>query len=325
LSEYHEIALAIKQKALDLGFSACGFSVAEPLNEFGPFWSDWIAAGNAGEMNYLTRNVEVRLNPEKLLEGAKTIISLAANYYFPLSQAQPDQIKISRYALSADYHLVLKSRGKELLRFINEEFGPVKGRVFTDSAPILEREWARRAGIGWIGKNGCLIIPRMGSWFFLVEIIVDLEVKANQTVDYSPDLMGNGALVPDRCGNCTRCIDACPTQALAGDGSMTPTKCISYLTIEHKSAIPVEFRGKWQNWVFGCDICQEVCPWNKDPESSLISELRPHLGINSLDKDFFKNLNKDSFLQQFDGTPVMRGEWTGLFRNFEFLEKDPSE
>jgi len=325
LSENREIALAIKQKALDLGFSACGFSVAEPLNELGPFLKDWIAAGNAGEMTYLTRNEEVRLNPELLLDGAKTIISLAANYYFPLPPSYPDQFRISRYALGEDYHVVLKSRGKELLDFISREFGPAKGRVFTDSEPIFEREWARRAGLGWIGKNGCLIIPRMGSWFFLVEIIVDLEVNDKQTVGSSLDLMEKGALVPNRCGNCTRCIDACPTQALAGDGSMTPTKCISYLTIEHKSDIPEEFRGKWKNWVFGCDICQEVCPWNKDPESSLISELRPRPGMNSLDKDFIKNLNKDSFLQQFDGTSVMRGGWSGFFRNFEFLEKDVSE
>jgi epoxyqueuosine reductase len=325
LSENREIALAIKQKALELGFSACGFSIAGPLIEFKPFYKDWVAAGNAGEMTYLTRNEEVRLNPEKLLDGAKTIISLAANYYFPIAPVPPDQFRISRYALGEDYHLVLKSRGRLLLDFINKEFGPVNGRVFTDSAPILEREWARRAGLGWIGKNGCLIIPRMGSWFFLAEIIVDLEVIDKQTVGFNLDLKENGTLVPNRCGNCTRCIDACPTQALAGDGSITPTKCISYLTIEHKSEIPDEYRGKWQQWIFGCDICQEVCPWNKDAELSLIGELMPRPGMIPLDKDFLKNLNKDSFQQQFDGTPVMRGGWTGLFRNFEFLEKDESE
>lgn len=310
MSESIEIARIIKQKALDLGFSACGLAAAESLKEFESDYREWLSSGKAGEMNYLSRNIDVRMDPGKLVEGAKTVISLAAGYYFPLPQHTSGNPRISRYALGEDYHQVLKSPGKELLNWIQKEIGPTNGRIFTDSAPIFEREWARRAGIGWIGKNGCLIIPNLGSWFFLAEIIIDREIQPET------------AIVPDRCGNCNRCTGACPTHALAGDGSMDPRKCLSYLTIEHRSEIPAEFHGKWREWIFGCDICQDVCPWNNKPKMSPITQFQPRPGLSEIDKFFFRNQDASSFRKLFDGTPVIRTGWSGILRNFEFLEKD---
>ncbi len=308
--ESDEIVGAIKRKALQLGFSACGFAPAVSLDELEAGYRNWLESGKSAGMNYLTRNVELRLDPRKLVEGAKTVISLAAPYYSPLLPHISGNPRISRYALGDDYHEVLKSSGKELLSWINLEFGPAGGRVFTDSAPVFEREWARRAGIGWIGKNGCLIIPRLGSWFFLAEIITDLEIP----YEISP--------VTDRCGSCRRCSDACPTGALAGDGSIDPRKCLSYITIEHKGPIPLEFKGKMEDWIFGCDICQDVCPWNKDPQPTGFAQFQPRPGLASSDRNFFSNLDASSFSQVFDGSPVQRAGWSGILRNFEFLEKD---
>lgn len=309
MSENSEIASGIKRKAFDLGFSACGFAKAESIEELGPGFRDWLASGKAGEMNYLARNIKVRLNPDQLVEGAKTIISLAAGYFFPIPQHTPGNPRISRYAAGEDYHQVLKSRGKELLSWMQKEYGPMNGRVFTDSAPIFEREWARRAGIGWIGKNGCLIIPGAGSWFFLAEIIIDYEI------------LPEAKPVAGQCGKCNRCIEACPTKALASDGSMDPRKCISYLTIELKSDIPDEFHGNWKDWIFGCDICQEVCPRNRNPVQTGIMEFQPGPGFMA-DRNIIRNLNSKSFRQLFDGTPVMRAGWSGILRNFEFLERN---
>jgi epoxyqueuosine reductase len=312
LPESTEIAVIIKRKAFELVFSACGFNPAGSLAELEPPFTSWISSGKAGEMNYLNRNAGIRLDPRKLVDGAKTIISLAASYYYPLPQHAAGNPRISRYALAMDYHQVLKARGRELLIWLQEVTGPVNGRVFTDSAPVFEREWARRAGVGWIGKNGCLIIPRKGSWFFLAEIIIDREIpSSNKTV-------------PDRCGNCTRCADACPTGALAGDGSMDPRKCISYLTIEHKSDIPDEFKGKWNDWIFGCDICQDVCPWNNHPEKSSIPEFQPKTGLTAIDTDLLIRQDALALTQLFDGTPVARAGCSGILRNFAFLEKDES-
>lgn len=313
MPDLYEIAALIERRAIGLGFSACGFSPSTPLIELEPHFRNWLSMGNAGEMNYLARNINVRLDPAKLVEGAKTVISLAAAYYSELPGHIPGNPRISRYALSTDYHGILKSRGHELLQWIQTEFGPVRGRVFTDSAPIPEREWGKRAGIGWIGKNGCLIIPRLGSWFFLAEIVLDIEILSGKRV------------VENHCGNCNRCIEACPTGALNGDGSMNPRKCISYLTIEQKSQIPDEFKGKWQDWIFGCDICQDACPWNKYPEKCTISELLPRSPLYEMDAEFFRNLNSLSFVKLFDGTPVLRAGWSGILRNFVFLEREESE
>jgi epoxyqueuosine reductase len=313
LLESTEITVNIRQKALGLGFSACGFAAVRSLDEIETGYREWLSSGNAGEMSYLARNIDIRLDPGKLVEGAKTIISLAAGYYFPLPQHTPGNPRISRYALGLDYHKVLTSRGMELLTWIRQEIGPTNGRIFSDSAPVLEREWARRAGIGWIGKNGCLIIPGKGSWFFLAEMIIDREIRA----DTAP--------VPDRCGSCRRCITACPTGALNGDGSMDPRKCISYLTIEQQGEIPDHFRGKWKDWIFGCDLCQDICPWNHKPEQSQIREFLPRPGLAEPERVSLKNQNESDFGQMFGGTPVLRAGWSGILRNFDFLEKDGSD
>jgi len=309
LSESFEIARSIERKALELGFSACGFAHAETLADREPAYREWLSGGRAGEMGYMARNIDVRHNPAKLVVGAKTIISLAASYYFPLPPHQDGSPRISRYAMGNDYHLVLKSMGHELLAWIQCEIGPANGRVFTDSAPLLEREWARRAGIGWIGKNGCLILPHQGSWFFLTEIILDREITSEP--------------VPavNRCGNCQKCMDACPTQAIGIDG-VDPRKCISYLTIEHRSAIPEEFRGCWHDWVFGCDVCQDVCPWNNNPATSAINELQPRLKLAEIDRSFFLHPDQDKFGELFGGTPVERAGWKGILRNFSFLKME---
>ena len=309
----------IHRKALELGFSACGFALVKELADFRPGFQEWIDSGKAGEMGYLERNVDLRLDPGKLVEGAKTVISLAASYYYPIPQHIPGNPRISRYALGDDYHGVLKARGQELLTWINTEICSAKGRVFTDSAPVFEREWARGAGLGWIGKNGCLILPRQGSYFFLAEILTDLDLSSDPLLDLSSDLL------PRHCGKCTRCIDACPTGALKGDGSMDPRKCISYLTIEHKSDIPEDFKGKWSDWIFGCDICQDVCPWNKKPLHSVIPEFEPRKEIVEITGDTIKNMDEPAFIQLFDGTPVERTGWTGILRNFAFVSEVTKE
>ena len=314
----NEIAGAIRRKALELGFSACGFASVEELTELRPGFQEWVDSGRAGEMGYLERNMDLRLDPGKLVDGAKTVISLAASYYYPIPQHIPGNSRFSRYALSEDYHKVLKARGHELLNWINHEIVPVKGRVFTDSAPIFEREWAMRAGLGWLGKNGCLIIPKQGSYFFLTEIITDLDLSSCLP---SSRLLSSSSL-PSSCGTCTRCIDACPTRALAGDGSLDPCKCISYLTIEHKGAIPDEFEGQWNDWVFGCDVCQDVCPYNRKPVQSTITEFAPRESILDISGDTIKNMDEAAFKQLFDGTPVERAGWLGILRNFAFLNRE---
>lgn len=306
---YTQIADDITAKALELGFSACGFAPCEPLDGLNEDFHEWLAAGNAGDMGYLNKNVDIRLDPGKLVPEAKTIISLAAGYYFPLPEHQTGTPRISRYALGTDYHTVLKAKGRELLAWINKEYGPAAGRVFTDSAPLFEREWARRSGLGWIGKNGCLILPRQGSWYFLAEIVTNLEIIAEPVP------------VPNHCGSCNRCINACPTRALNGDGSMDPRKCISYLTIENHGDIPDEFHGKWNDWIFGCDICQDVCPWNHDPGTSILDELQPRVTLTGLSRDSVP-AGEASFHRLFDGTPVSRAGCSGILRNFAFLEKD---
>ncbi len=300
MPELYEIATLIERKALGLGFSACGFSTSVQLTELEPDFRNWLSMGNAGEMNYLARNVEIRLDPGKLVDGAKTIISLAAGYYSDLPDHIPGNPRISRYALGDDYHRVVKSLGHELLGWINNEFGPANGRVFTDSAPILEREWCRRAGMGWIGKNGCLIIPQQGSWFFLAEIVLDIEIPSREKV------------VQNRCGNCTRCIEACPTQCILPNRTLDARRCISYLTIELKDSIPEELRPLMQDWIFGCDICQQVCPWNRFSLPA-DSAFEPKIPLPVLTSDLI--LTSVEFNQRFKKSPLKRAKRRGYLRN----------
>jgi epoxyqueuosine reductase len=241
----------IKDEALRLGFMQCGIAKAEFLNEEAPRLEKWLANNHHGKMAYMENHFDKRLDPRLLVDDAKSVISLTLNYYSEAQQTDPEAPKISKYAFGSDYHQVIKSKLSTLLDFIAEHVGEVAGRAFVDSAPVLDRAWAKRAGIGWIGKNSNLISKKSGSFFFLAELIVDL------------DLEYDNAFETDHCGTCTKCIDACPTDAILSPFIIDAKKCISYLTIELKDEIPNHFNGKMDNWMFGCDICQDVCPWNR--------------------------------------------------------------
>jgi len=295
--------------AKELGFSSVGFSVADNMEVESHRLKRWLAEGNQGEMNYLERYDDLRTDPRKLHPGTKTIISLSFNYYNPNLTQDEDLPKIAMYALGEDYHKVLKKKLKELSNKIRQEINPdVNIRFFTDSAPILEREWARRSGLGWVGKNTMLIHPRQGSFFFLAELLIDLEIEADQEIK-------------DHCGTCTRCIEACPTDAISEEGYwMDGSKCISYLTIELKEEeIDSEFKEKMEGWAFGCDICQQVCPWNKfsKPHHEIAFEANPEL-IN-LTKEEWLNLDQETFDEKFSKSPIKRTGLKGMKRNVEFL------
>ncbi|MEI7802514.1 MAG: tRNA epoxyqueuosine(34) reductase QueG, partial [Bacteroidota bacterium] len=240
----------IKTEAARLGFDFCGIAKAEFLSDDARRLENWLQQGMHGKMHYMENWFDKRVDPRKLVPDAKSVISLMLNY-FPEEMQQKDLPKISKYAFGTDYHFVIKEKLKDLLSFINENIGEVNGRAFVDSAPILERTWAQKTGLGWIGKNGMLINKNAGSYFFLAELILDIEL-------YYDSLM-----TADYCGTCTKCIDACPTDAILPDKVVDGSKCISYLTIELKNEIPTEFKNKMDGWAFGCDVCQDVCPWNR--------------------------------------------------------------
>ena len=302
----------LKEAALRHGFMGVGISRAEHMDEEAMHLEEWLSKGYHGEMGYMANHFEMRVDPTNLVPGAKSVISLMYNY-FPASSAPPSKgvggMKISRYAYGEDYHKVVRRKLKALLHEMKTEFGDFHGRVFVDSAPVMERDWAKRSGLGWIGKNTLLIDPKNGSYFFLAEIICDLEFEYDQPIR-------------DHCGTCTRCIDACPTDAISPEGYvMDGSKCISYLTIELKNAIPEEFKGKMENWIFGCDICQEVCPWNRfskphNEEAFLMPE-----EFASLKQFNFKEITEEIFNDVFNKSAIKRTGWSGLLRNINFLEK----
>lgn len=302
-----ELKSRIIKRSLELGFAACGVARAEPLYQQREGLEAFLSKGYSGEMDYLERNRSVRINPRELLPEAKSLIVLLASYYHPEPDHSPDHPRISRYALGEDYHKVLKNKGRELLASIVAWTGPVKARIFTDSAPILEREWARKAGLGWIGKNGLMIHPRHGSYLFIAEILTDLELPPDSDESTS------------RCGNCTRCLDACPTGALLGNGRMDPRKCISYLTIEHRSEIPAQFKDQWKQWIFGCDICQEVCPWNKQVRILGMPEFKPDPKRKDITWSLLHEMTPELFDERFSGSPVERVRFDGLSRNLHFV------
>lgn len=256
-------------------------------------------------MSWLEQNIDKRLNPVLLFDGAQTIISLVSWYH---SSEYQEDCGISRYATGRDYHKVLKKKGRELTDYIRELLGAVETRVFVDSAPLMEREWGRKAGLGWIGKNGCLIQPRKGSWFFLAEIILDVELPPD-----SPELN-------NLCGSCTRCLRACPTGALLGDGLLDANRCISYLTIELKDKDQKDQVLNWDNWIFGCDICQEVCPWNRSPLSYQFEDLRPRQKTMQIKNLLNQNLPSDELAGIITGTPLNRTGVDGLKSNYSWLK-----
>lgn len=297
----------IKGEAKRLGFLSCGISKAEFLEEEAPLLEIWLNNGCHGEMSYMENHFDKRLDPTKLVDGAKSVISLSLNYYSDELQLDLAAPKISRYAYGVDYHSVIKSKLGLLIESIQEHIGEVNGRAFVDSAPVLDKVWAKKSGLGWIGKNSNLISKKAGSFFFLAELIVDLDLE----YDIAP--------AEDHCGTCTKCIDACPTEAIVAPYVVDGSKCISYLTIELKNEIPAEFKGKMDNWMFGCDICQDVCPWNKFSVLHTEPAFIPHhdlLGINSAE---WQEITQDTFNKVFKNSAVKRTKFKGLKKNIDFL------
>jgi len=297
----------IKSEALRLGFYSCGISKADFLENDADNLKNWLNNRLHARMEYMANNFEKRTDPRKLVEGAKSVISVLLNY-FP--QTHPNEIetyKIARYAYGTDYHFILKRKLKQLIDYIKTEAGDLYARAFTDSAPVLDRAWAVRNGLGWIGKNTCLITKEQGSYFFIGEIICDLEL------DY------NNYLEPDHCGGCTRCIDACPTRALK-PYQLDSNRCISYWTIENKEdRIPEEFRNKFDDCIFGCDICQNVCPWNRLSEPHHEPEFNLSEGLQKMKKSDWEKLNPDQYQTLFRNSPIKRAGYNGLKRNIKFV------
>lgn len=298
----------IKTQAKRLGFLECGIAKADFLEEEAPRLEKWLQNGYHGEMHYMENHFDKRLDPRLLVDGAKSVISLSYNY-FPSEVQQEGSYKISKYAYGQDYHHIIKDKLRELLQLINDEVGEVSGRCFVDSAPVLERAWATKSGLGWNGKHSLLIQKQQGSFFFLAELIIDLELEYD--VPFKTD----------HCGSCTRCIDACPTQAILPNNTVDGSKCISYLTIELKDAIPTGFEGQLQDWMFGCDVCQDVCPWNRFSKPHEESLFTPQESLLDMTKRDWQELTQETFSKVFKKSAVKRTKFSGLTRNINFLKK----
>lgn len=296
----------VKEIASDLGFQFCGISKAEFLEDESGRLEAWLNSSKQGQMGYMENHFDKRLDPRKLVPGAKSVVSLMYNYYSEEKQADSSAPKISSYAYGRDYHKVIKKKLKHFLTRIQEEIGEVHGRAFVDSAPVLEKAWAAKSGIGWIGKNANLIHPKSGSFFFLAELIIDLELDADDAIR-------------DYCGTCTACIDACPTDAIT-PYSVDGSKCISYFTIELKEQIPEDVKGKMDNWMFGCDVCQDVCPWNRFSESHSVPDFQPKEKLLEMNKNDWQEITAELFDELFQGSAVKRTGYEGLKRNIKFLE-----
>lgn len=297
----------IKSSAKELGFDYCGISKAEYLKQEASRLKDWLQKGHHGKMDYMANHFDKRLDPTKLVEGAKSVVSLLYNYYPETSLKQDGNFKIAKYAYGKDYHFLIKDKLKELLTRIQEKISYVQGRVFVDSAPILERQWAAKGGLGWIGKNTMLINKQSGSYYFIAEMVLNIELVYDNPIG-------------DHCGTCTRCIDACPTDALK-PYQMDASNCISYLTIELKEDIPDKFQGKMKNWIFGCDICQEVCPWNRFSKPHNESYFQPNEQLKGMTRNKWTELSEDVFQSVFRKSAIKRTKYRGLIRNIKFNER----
>jgi len=295
----------IKAEALRLGFTSIGISKSGFLEKEAPKLEKWLNSGYQGEMQYLENNFDKRLDPRLLVEGSKSVISLSFNYY-PEEKQNSTSFKIAKFAFGEDYHHVVKTKLRELLAFINDKIGEVNGRAFTDSAPIMERAWATKSGLGWQGKNSLLLQKNKGSFFFLAELIVDLDL------DYDIPFKTN------HCGNCTRCIDACPTQAILPNNTINGSKCISYYTIELKNELPKDLKGKFNDWIFGCDICQDVCPWNSFSIPHNEPLFNPKPDLLTLTKKDWQDITEEVFRKVFKKSAVKRAKFSGLTRNIKF-------
>lgn len=296
----------IKDEALRLGFMSCGISKAGFLEDEAPRLEKWLNENRNGEMQWMENHFDKRLNPTLLVDDAKSVVSVLLNYY-PHEIQQEDSYHLSKYAYGQDYHFVIKDKLKHLLQFIKKEIGEVSGRAFVDSAPVLDKAWAAKSGLGWIGKNSNLLSKKTGSFFFIAELIIDLELEYDTPVT-------------DHCGSCTACIDACPTDAIYEPYKVDGSKCISYYTIELKDSIPASERGKFNDWMFGCDICQDVCPWNRFSKPHTEPLFNPHPDLLQMTKEDWKEITKETFQEIFKKTAVKRTKYDGLKRNINFLE-----
>ena len=294
----------IKSKAISIGFSACSISKVHSLEKERPALLNWLSEGRNGSMAYMSRNIEMRLDPAKIVEGAKSVISVLINYYPLETQKDLEAPIVSKYAYGKDYHFILKEKLNKLLEYIQTEISPCNGRSFVDSAPVLERVWAKDSGLGWIGKNSLLISKQLGSYVFIGELILDLDLEADNEI------------VTDHCGSCTRCLDACPTKAIVEPYVIDSRKCISYLTIENKQDIPSEYQNKLNNRVFGCDICQDVCPWNKKVIPTQAEEFKPIEGLLEMTKSDWQSLDKRTYNTRFKNSAFERAGFKKLIRNF---------
>ncbi|WP_405401041.1 tRNA epoxyqueuosine(34) reductase QueG [Maribacter sp. Asnod2-G09] len=297
---------SIKTEAKRLGFLSCGISKSDFLEEEAPRLEKWLNKNMNGEMSYMANHFDKRLDPRLLVEGSKSVISLLLNYY-PEETQTDDSYKISKYAYGQDYHHIIKTKLRQLQEFITEEIGEVNGRAFVDSAPVLDKAWAAKSGLGWIGKNSNLLTQQVGSFYFIAELIVDLELEYDHAVT-------------DHCGTCTACIDACPTQAIVDPYVVDGSKCISYFTIELKNELPNEMKGSFDDWMFGCDVCQDVCPWNRFSKPHNEPLFNPNPDLLSMTKKDWEEITVDVFQKVFKESAVKRTKFDGLTRNIEFLK-----
>ena len=296
----------IKEEAKRLGFLSCGISKAEFLEEEAPRLEKWLHDGMHGEMKYMENHFDKRLDPRLLVDGARSVISLLLNY-FPSDTQDANSYKISKYAYGTDYHFVIKDKLKSLLAFIQDEIGEVQGRAFVDSAPVLDKAWAARSGLGWMGKHTNLLTQQLGSFYFIAELIVDLELEYDHPVT-------------DHCGECTACIDACPTQAIVEPYVVDGSKCISYFTIELQDSIPASFQGQFDDWMFGCDVCQDVCPWNRFSKPHREPLFEPRTELLAYSREDWQELTEEVFADLFRKSAVKRTKYAGLKRNIAFLQ-----
>ncbi len=297
----------IRHRALELGFDACGFAKAQRLDSDADQLAKWLDEDRQGTMDWMANNFEKRVDPTLLVPGSKTVVSLLASYHHPQHLPQigvTEKPLIAKYAQGRDYHKVLKKKLKELFNFTSELVGGMEGRFFVDSAPVLDKAWAVRAGLGWVGKNSNILNKTLGSWFFIAEMIIDTELVYD-------------ALTTDHCGTCTACLDACPTDAIYEPYKVDATKCISYLTIEHKGAIDKKYHTDIQNWVFGCDICQDVCPWNSKAKLAQLVDLHPRATVLEAE---FDGISESEFNDLFEGSAVRRTKFDGFSRNLEIVK-----
>jgi len=286
---------------------SCGISKAGFLEEEAPRLEKWLKEGRHGKMQYMENHFDKRLDPTLLVDGAKSVISLLLNYY-PHEKQNEKSYKISKYAYGQDYHFVIKEKLKELLYFIQENIGEVGGRAFVDSAPMLDKAWAAKSGLGWIGKNSNLLSKQVGSFFFIAELVIDLELEYD-------------TITSDHCGSCTACIDACPTQAIVEPYVVDGSKCISYFTIELKDNLPTDMKGKMDEWAFGCDVCQDVCPWNRFSKPHSEPLFNPHPDLLSMTKKDWEEVTEDTFRAVFKNSAVKRTKFEGIKRNIDFLKQ----